>query len=563
MPISNLPEFNPREILVAGKLNLLVQAISAKFSAVTGADLTWPLITQGDIDFNSQDSIISLRTFWNIINAAEYDTLQLAIDAAESGGGGCVFIPPGPPIPSTTADGVDIEASDILIMGAGKDSILTLTSGSSSGYLLRTGAGSLSNIGIMNLTLDGQSTGSGQKGIIARRVNQFIIQDVDIKNFTGDFIQITNDGTPGNSSVDGRIINVRCTGGSADHIISDDIDGLTIDNLISRSASSDGIAFEPGGAGGILRDISISNSRFNDPGGKGISILSASGTASDNWSRILVSDCIVYNSSGDSYELGEASKILKWLNVRDCMAIAAGADAFVVNSDGGAITGCHGPSATGTGIDMVASEDFVVAGNFVSNAGANGIDASDTVTCTVRGNDVEGAFTEGIRRDSATGLISGENFGDHGTAIGTSHAERVDGSHTGNTTETTVKTFTIPGNTILRAGDGLRIQIAVDLAVAGGIATYRTKVDGNEIATFGLNAVTSAAGVAHIILNSAGGNSDSWNYGFGTNVISTRTADSIDWTADVNVIVTIQLTDAGDTGTLYGFLVEYIGGQPA
>ena len=146
MPITNLPTFTDEELLAAAKLNLMRNAINSKFSAITGADLTWPLVAEGNIDFDSQFSIVGLRTFWNIINASEYATFQAAIDAAEAAGGGCVVIPPATTV---VADGVSIDASSIAIVGCGPSSVLQLTTAASSGYLVRTGTSSLAD-GAMN-----------------------------------------------------------------------------------------------------------------------------------------------------------------------------------------------------------------------------------------------------------------------------------------------------------------------------------------------------------------------------------------------------------------------------
>ena len=124
-----LPTFRNKEILTAGKLMQLVQAISAKLAAITGADLTWDLVCGGNIDFDNQYGILGLRKFWNVINVSEYPEATALEDAKtelESMGGGVLYIPPDTTITSAP---VSIDSNYIAIIGGVPSSVLKLQAG--------------------------------------------------------------------------------------------------------------------------------------------------------------------------------------------------------------------------------------------------------------------------------------------------------------------------------------------------------------------------------------------------------------------------------------------------
>ena len=212
MPITGLPTFEDNEILTAVKLNTIVQAIESKFNAITADDLTWPLVCQGNIYFDSLHSIVGLRTFWNFVNADEYDTLQLAVDAAEAmTGSSAVLIPPSTTI---TADTVDISASNIWIIGAGASSEIKMTSGASGGYLIRTSADTLTDIGIANLTVNCNSV-AAQIGVQFRFVDGVTVKNVDFENNAGAALEFTHAGTAGTQKCQNAIVEgCRFEGGS-------------------------------------------------------------------------------------------------------------------------------------------------------------------------------------------------------------------------------------------------------------------------------------------------------------------------------------------------------------
>ena len=478
-----LPVFEVREKLTAEKMNAFRDAVEAKFAGgITPADWSWPFVVQGNIDFAGTYGIVSLKTFWNLINAQEYinagGSLQSAIDAAQTAGGGCVVIPPDTTIET---NGVNITGSLTTIMGFGHSSVLKLSSGSSSGYFFRNATGGMTDIAILNVAFDGQNTGTGQAGVIIRRVSRFIMDTVYMKNFSGFAIQITHDGTPGNSCSDVVLRNVVCTGGtsaSATHLKVEDCDGLTLSKFNSKSCPASAILMEPTGAAGILRDMTIEGVRVQSPTGKGISILGASATADAKWSQFSINNCRVRGNSDDAYEFGETNKILQHLDASDCIAITSGADAFVVNVQHGSLSTCRGHDATGDGIDLVSSESVYVNSCMLWSAGAYGIDASGTTNCTLSNNDVSAAVTQGILATTATGLRLHNNQGYLSPTGASAYSDFTLSSLTGTGNFSVTKL--VPANTV-RPGDVMRVTAFF----TGGTATTTVRLATVSGASFG------------------------------------------------------------------------------
>jgi len=550
MAISSLPTFVQRQILTAGNLNDIVDALTTKFSsAITGADLAWPLVAAGDVDFDSLYGIIGLKTFWNIINASEYNTLQLAIDAAEAAGGGCVIIQPDTTITTT---GVTITESNIMILGYGPSSVIQLTSGT--GPIIDMDD-TLTDITIANLTIDGNGQGASAVGINAQRITRLQLLDLYIKDIatsgTGSAIKITNDGSAGQSSSNVTIRNVEVSGSNSYHLHCADVKLLNVSNFRSESSSLDGVFMEPSAAGAFLQDITLDNVRVNSPTVNGIEILGA-GTADDKWSRISLNNCHVYNATDDAYQLGATAKELKHLNVTGCKAIAAGADAFVVWANYGTIQNCYAPDATGDGLDMTSSEDLYVANNHFQGAGAIGIDATSTDDCVIANNNVVGFTTEGITKDSSTDLECGMNHGEAGKLLGTSHYQSVNTASGDNQNENTIYTYAVPANTLTKPGDGFRIVIAYDKPSAGSI-TVRVKYGASLIGT---SSITSAFDAGTLVTEAAvnvndvdgASNISAWYHGMSQSTAGTdisRTGNSVvteDTTTDRNLYVTFENT---------------------
>lgn len=538
MPYLNLPDFEARQILTAAQLNQIIAALQG--FAAQPADISWPLICGGNIDFGKQHGIVGLRTLWNIINADEYTTLQLAVDAAEAAGGGCVLIPPDTTI---EADGVNIEASKIWIVGCGPSSVIQSTG--SSGYSIRTGNAGLTDIGLANLTMDGNSV-AGQDGIQFRYVDGLTVSGVHFKAWDGSALVITNAGTPGTQKCQHALVtDCRFDDGAAAHIDCIDLDIGLFQNITSDSATAAAaLDFEPATSAGFLKNLRLTNIVVDGTTGIGVSILGASGTPNDNWSLIDLSGVQVTGVSSDAFNIGLASKILKYVSMTNCSAPAAGADAAKINVSESQVHNNFFRDATGDGIDLLASETTSVFGNHVAGAGTNAINGG-----TGQGNYIGqnpgyiAKIVSGVEADS-TVYSKSDSTGDMGWS------------------------YTILADTI-KVGDTLEVNMFADLGWGsgnmelqlqiGGVAAGNTgTVSGSDFTFWGtwkfiVTAVTGAGteGTAVILAKSAGGTTSS---------TLAQAQYTIDWTSDNALTFEATSLAAGSTIQIKRLFVKLHGG---
>lgn len=553
MPITGLVTFEDNEILTAGKLNSIVQALESKFSALTADDFTWPMVVQGDIDFDSRHSIVSLRTFWNYVNADEYDSLQLAIDAAV--GGGCVVIPPNTTI---TEDSVNIGQSSIWIVGCGPSSVLKLTSGASGGYHIRTGTGTLTDIGIMNLTMNGQSVAS-QKGFQFRFVDGCTVKGVTFKNYAAAALEFTHGGTPGTQKCQNVVMeDVRFEDGTGTHLSGIDIDKGQFHNIVSIDAvTTAAIDFEPASSAAFLKDLSFSEVHVSGTTGIGWRVLGESGSPTTNFSRIRISNSSITGCTGVPLIVGTTAKILRTVLISDILApnAAGGVDALNINIDQGAVTDCYLYNPGGDGIDMLDSQDVEVRGCNCASAGAIGIVATGTTDCQIRDNNVvEFGGTDGIDTNGSTGLEMGGNLGHLGKIIGGLVFKEILATNgaSGSPPTATVWTYTLPADTLSKHGDGLRINVTGFRAGAGGQSIMTVAVGGLTIARADTTIPSSTSNIiATLFLNSVGAsggsNVDAWSTSTigesGTSPLVDNQSDSalsLDFTTDLDIVITAQ-----------------------
>jgi len=371
MAISNIPTFADGEILTAAKLNQLGTAVDTKFSgAITGADMAWPLVAQGNIDMNNSYTFTNLRTLWGVVNIDEYDTFADAVSALPSAGG-CLFVPPGTTI---DLDGETISKS-FMIMGCGRTSVLRTTLNASTGFMIRTAAG-VSDVEIINCTLDGRSaTGTSEDGLQLRQVSKALLHGVWFKNFKKDALFIGNDGTAGNESTDVKVLGCHFEGGDDDQIFIDDVDGLVIAGCTFDNPTDICIEGTPDTVASKMRSIKIYGNEFKNCV-QAVDIKGASATANDLWRLIQVYDNDVYTCSGDAITVGHTTAIIKWAKVSDNNIIAAGGDALVVLASGGKVANNYCPDAVGDGLDMTDCQGVSVNNNDFTDAGALGIDST-------------------------------------------------------------------------------------------------------------------------------------------------------------------------------------------
>jgi hypothetical protein len=536
MAISNIPTFSDGELLTASKLNQLGSAISTKFSgAVSGADLVWPLVAQGNIDLNSSYSLTNLRTLWSVVNVAEYDTVADAIAALPSAGG-CLFVPPG----TVTTDGNELDTSDVLVLGTGRGSILKLTASATSGYLMRTTAG-LNNISFASLTIDGNgATGSGQDGIQVRDVDGVVFSNVYFKNFSGEHLVLTHSGTQGNPCENVQIIGCHFEGGSGDHVLMDDVDGVQIIGCNFENPTTKCINGTPSTTASYMRSILVQGCTCSDANNS-IYIVGGSGTASDNWRLVRILGNEIVSDAGVAITCGTTTAILKISKVADNIGTGITGNGINCLLTGGEVCDNTFPSVGGSGCDALASASSLFSGNNFAFATTKGIDGSDTTSCRFYDNDLTGA-TDGLDLDGATTPYQSNNRGvtDTSHAIASWH-RRLNTSRSGNGVFAT--TITIPANTLARSGDGLQMKWWASCASNNGtiVATAKdgsgtvvlgTIVLGTATAGFGW-AITTLVGAAdaasNTVSNYASGES-------GDNFFAGRTAAStLDWTTDVTI----------------------------
>lgn len=562
MAITNLPTFEADEILPASKLNTLRDAIENKFAGgVSGADLGWPLTADGNLDMAGY-SILGVKRFWNIYNAAEYSTLQAAIDAAEATSGGCVLVPPNT---NLSADGLTVTSGDIAIIGCGSTSVISHSSGASAGYLLRTAAG-LSNFTIANIYLDGSTNAAaGQAGLYFQQATNVHIDNVVFNDFTGDHLVLRNDGTAGNNCEDVFVSNCRFLNGDTGHIFMDDIDGLYVSNCRFKNPTTDAIEGVPSGSSAKMRSIMVSDScRFTD-GARAVYIVGGSGTASPLWRLVQVQGAECYSQSGNVITVGASSAIITAGRVNGNTIISAGADAIVALMSTGQIIGNYAPSATGDGLDMTSCDDVVARANDFPDAGARGIDATSTTNCRVLNNDVHNASTEGVTKDSATGLYCHNNVGEQNTLGWSTVCRRPGETDSSNNTGTFSESFTIPANT-LKVGDVIRVFVKMDGSAAG--VKVIMSMDGGsldlDVAT--TTAGGRAAGMVEVRVAALSGSNSAQAYAFGGDDNGQASCDEQNWTVDFTSDVTIVWQwDKSGTGSntvgLEQVSYEIIGGS--
>lgn len=531
----NLPDFEARELLTAAQLTQIVTALQG-FSAQS-ADITWPLVAGGDLDFDKLYGIVGLRTLWNIVNASEYDTLQAAVDAAEAmTGGTCVFIPPSETIP---ADGVSIEADNIWIVGCGDSSVIQATG--STGYAIRTSGGARSNIGLMNLRMDGDSV-AGQDGIQFRYTDGITVKGVRFEDWDGSALVLTNAGSDGTEKCQNAFVtDCVFTGGAGAHIECIDLDGGSFDLLVSDSATATAaLDFEPASAAGFIKDITLSNVRITGTTGIGVQILGAAAVFNANWSLIDLSNVTVTGATGNAFVVGDTLKILKSVKISGCSApsTANGAIPLTANIDLGHITGCFFQDATpDSAIDLTLSDTISVHGNNVINAGTPAIDLTGVVAGTVQ---------------------CGSNPGDFGPTHSNIYIDDTDHTLGGTTTGDMGFLKTISGGSV-RPNDIVRVVAAID---GVGNGTVQLQLEG-----VGSGSTTISAD-SHVITwyikvgTGAGGTSYLRSHVSDLPAVTTDHASiTVDWTADVDV--TFNCTAHGGAGdiTVARGVVELVGSE--
>lgn len=142
----SLPRLSAAEFLSSATWNSAMALIESEFALP--ATLAWPVLAGGTLDMQDNE-IINVSQFWNVYNAASYDSWQDVLDAVAVDGKGCIIIPPDTTIETR---GATLNASDVLIMGYGSSSVLKGTASGVGTFMMSTSGDS--NITLLNFTLD-------------------------------------------------------------------------------------------------------------------------------------------------------------------------------------------------------------------------------------------------------------------------------------------------------------------------------------------------------------------------------------------------------------------------
>ncbi len=429
-----------------------------------------------------------------------------------------------------------------MLLGAGRSSILKLTTSASSGYLVRTSTG-LNHITIANLTIDGNTaTGSGQDGVQIRDVDGVSIHNTYFKNFSGEHLVLTHSGSQGNPCTDVMISQCHFEGGSGDQLLMDDVQRVVISGCVFENPTTKCINGTPSNSSSYMDRVTVMGCSF-DQAANSIYIVGGGGTADNKWRLVDIINNVVLTDSGVGITCGAASAILKWSRVCNNSIQGVTGDAINCEISSGVVSGNFAPSAGGDGIDALSSANVLISGNYLPSATTIGIDGTGTTSCSFCDNDVTGSTTP-LSLAGATTPFVRNNLG-----IGIGHIIGGFIEYTGDTRTTDgsfATTFTIPAMTLARAGDGFQLQFHV--STTGGSDTGITFTaylnDGGSdqniaaIAGVDINDVGHGWGIGQLILGPSTASNLQCNYGGAVNddnVFNASGTRTIDWTADVTL----------------------------
>ena len=376
-----LPTFEDEEILLYQKLNAMVDAIDAQFSAGIGAaDIAWPMTAEGNLDMSTFE-IINGKKIWGIVNVDEYgsgtDALALAVAAA--GANGVTLVPPGVTI--TSAEPVTIPNGGCIV-GSGPNSVLRLVNGASHGSLLN--AASTSGHFISNLTLDGLSeTGAGQNGITFAGVTNSVINKVHFKDFSGNCLELT-------STCDRVVVSSCFFDDSAIGVYSTQCARLLLSDLTLDGQSSGAIMLACVDETTPIR-ATLCNIRINNQTNFGMRMLGANAPGGTSVAEIHIVNLVAQGlGASTGVQIGSAAASVDRVTWHGGNVNGGAAGGAVVNASWGTIDGVIFDNITGTCIDLDLSQHVTVS-NCILADGAVGIDAGDiTADCYVRGNEITG-----------------------------------------------------------------------------------------------------------------------------------------------------------------------------
>lgn len=261
-----------------------------------------------------------------------------------------------------------------------------------------------------------------------------------------------------------------------------------------------------------------------------------------------------------TYDDGNGSKTLEGAHSFDNDFVAEVTHIEVTfNADGEAVVSATGDEDTAnmyvTVGDGSAPSDPTSGTNDGSISGRNG--TVDTGVKITTGND---AYVKVIGYNStpSAGPVRSTR---KARRLGPLHKDTTTRSHTGDTTETTLETITIPANT-LGANGSLRIELRYEYTGTAGNKTLRVKLNSTTI--FGSINTSATDTYGQVLLFNDGSTNAQQAVGFqahssGSVDLINNTSLAEDSTSAMNIVITAQLGNAADQIDLVMSHVQYIG----
>jgi hypothetical protein len=220
-------------------------------------------------------------------------------------------------------------------------------------------------------------------------------------------------------------------------------------------------------------------------------------------------------------------------------------------------------SATLFGLAKADGITITAAGGVFSSVGGA---ASGNPSAVIGVTAVNGVAATFLRSDAAQALAAGSVFAGPRSLVYVLGNSNIQHSHTGDVAETLLFSVKIPANT-LGANGGWRLTYIASNTGAGSVAITTRYGATNDVAGTSMNVFTMGVGAKNTGLNMFGAfnrNATNAQIGVrpivgGTNALSPLVM-AIDTTLDSYVVVSAQLTNAGDTVACEMFLLEFIPG---
>ncbi|KPK44897.1 MAG: hypothetical protein AMJ65_01620 [Phycisphaerae bacterium SG8_4] len=376
MALTGSPTFSNKEILTYQKLNNWSDALSTKFSGnVVSADISWPLVAQGNLDMNG-NSIVGVSSLFSIYIVTTSFTFTQAVSAINTAGGGIIYIPTGTTI--TIADH-DFTTGNVMIYGGGPDSVLQVSSATDYGISF---ASSSDNIMIADLTLDVDSETA--HGIQFAPSDNIIIRNITAKGAGASHAALYFNGSGDSTCTNVKVIGCEFPAG-AKAILLDGIQYLQIIGCNFDTHTESTIYYSDATAARPFADATISHCTFLNNASNAIYLSNGAASGATRTNITIMGNTV--RSDSDS---GDALYFDSFQNIKligNSVYLPGGYGITVLDCDYFAVVGntVEGPCAGNNGGIFVGTNCNygTVSGNTVAN-----VTNASSIGMTVWGNDI-------------------------------------------------------------------------------------------------------------------------------------------------------------------------------